>query len=196
MLRPYRDSDNDALYAICLATGDAGKDAAHLYRDPKLPGHVYAGPYAAFAPELCFVLEDEDGVGGYVMGAADTHAFEKRLEAEWWPPLRQRYADPAEVKSRDERMMHLIHHPPRTPRRITEEYPAHLHIDLLPRFQGKGWGKRMIDHWRIAAKALGHATHLAVGESNVRAVKFYHSYGFCEIIRTGPPHDVIFFGIK
>lgn len=197
MLRPYRDSDNDALYAICLATGDSGKDASHLYRDPKLIGHVYAGPYAAFAPELCFVLEDEEGVGGYVMGAPDTYAFEKRLEAEWWPPLRARYPDPTAPQSRDERMMHLIHHPQRTPRRITGEYPAHLHIDLLSRFQCKGWGKRMIDHWRIAARALGvGATHLAVGESNVRAFEFYHAYGFWEILRTGAPHHVIFFGIK
>jgi ribosomal protein S18 acetylase RimI-like enzyme len=192
-IRPYRDADTDALYAICLATGDAGKDASRLYRDPKLIGHVYAGPYAAFAPELCFVLEDEDGAGGYVMGAADTPAFEQRLEGEWWPALRARYPDPPAPQSRDERMMHLIHHPPRTPRRITREYPAHLHIDLLPRLQGKGRGKRMIDRWLgVAARP----THLAVGESNARAVAFYRAYGFREVLRTGPPHDVIFFGIE
>jgi ribosomal protein S18 acetylase RimI-like enzyme len=197
MLRPYRDTDNDALYAICLATGDAGKDASHLYRDPKLMGHVYAGPYAAFAPELCFVLEDDEGVGGYVIGTRDTYGFAKRLESEWWPALRKRYADPVEIGSRDDRMVRLIHRPPRTPRRISESYPAHLHIDLLPRFQGKGWGRRMIDHWLGAVRVLGASgTHLTVGESNARAVHFYRAYGFREILRTGPPYDGIYFGIN
>jgi ribosomal protein S18 acetylase RimI-like enzyme len=191
-IRSYRSEDNDALYAICLATGDSGKDASHLYRDPKLIGHVYAGPYAAFAPELCFVLEDEEGVGGYVIGAPDTHAFAKRLEAQWWPPLRARYADPPMPRSHDERMMHLIHHLVRMPRRIAEPYPAHLHIDLLPRFQGKGWGKRMIDHWLAIAS---RPTHLTVGESNARAVAFYRRHGFHEIERAGPPFEAIVFGI-
>ena len=196
-IRPYRAEDGDAIYAICLATGDVGQDASHLYRDPKLIGHVYAGPYSALAPELCFVLEDETGVGGYVMGALDTHAFENRLEAEWWPALRAQYADPVEIKSRDDRMMHLIHHLPRTPRRITENYPAHLHIDLLPRFHGKGWGRRMIDRWLAVARDKGsRGVHLAVGESNARAARFYKAYGFIEIERSGPPFDVIFFGIS
>jgi GNAT superfamily N-acetyltransferase len=127
------------------------------------------------------------------MGAVDTPAFEKRLEAEWWPPLRARYCDPQTPTTRDERMMHLIHHPPRTPRRIADKYPAHLHIDLLPRVQGKGWGKRMVDHWLHVVR--GRGTHLAVGESNARAVKFYRAYGFAEIERIGAPHNVIFFGI-
>ena len=30
VIRPYRADDLDALYAICLATGDAGADAAEL----------------------------------------------------------------------------------------------------------------------------------------------------------------------
>ena len=60
-IRPYRKSDLSALYAICLATGDAGRDASHLYRDPDLIGHVYAGGYAACAPETTFMVEDYEG---------------------------------------------------------------------------------------------------------------------------------------
>src|SRR5579871_4077003 len=60
-IRGFRADDLDALYGICLATGDAGADAAHLYRDPKLIGHVYAGGYAALSPETVFVVEDGEG---------------------------------------------------------------------------------------------------------------------------------------
>jgi ribosomal protein S18 acetylase RimI-like enzyme len=193
-IRPYRARDLDELYAICLATGDAGQDATDLYRDPKLLGHVYAGPYGVFAPECCFVVEDEKGVGGYVIGTSDTREFEERLEREWWPDLRARYPDPGKTAATpDERMQRLIHRPGRTPPRIAEPYPAHLHIDLLPRLQGRGLGRAMIDRWR---EAVGKPAHLGVGTRNERAVRFYRAYGFGEIERTGAPHDVIVFAIS
>jgi ribosomal protein S18 acetylase RimI-like enzyme len=190
-IRTFRASDVDKLYDICLATGDAGRDAAPVYRDPKLLGHVYAGPYAALAPDAVFVAEDEEGVGGYILGARDTAAFEDLLETRWWPALRARYPVVAAPATPDERMQRLIHHPPRMPRRIVEQYPAHLHIDLLPRLQGRGVGKRLLDTWR---EAIGVPVHLAVGESNARAVRFYRAYGFHEVERFDA-FDVIVFGI-
>jgi hypothetical protein len=59
ILRRYRPEDLDALYDICLKTGDTGEDATGLYRDPEVLGHLYAGPYATLEPELAFVIEDE-----------------------------------------------------------------------------------------------------------------------------------------
>ncbi|HWA92788.1 MAG TPA: GNAT family N-acetyltransferase [Rhizomicrobium sp.] len=192
-IRPYRATDLATIYDICLKTGDAGRDATGLYGDPQLLGHVYAAPYGVLAPECCFVAEDAHGVAGYVIGTADTCDFEARLEREWWPPLRARYADPGKAAtSPDERMQRLIHRPERTPPRIADPFPGHLHIDLLPRLQGQGLGKRMIDHWR---DAIGRPTHLGVGLSNARAVRFYRAYGFREVERYGAPYDVIVFGI-
>lgn len=198
-IRPYRESDLDKLYDICLATGDEGRDGAHLYRDPKIIGHVYAGAYGVLSPETAFVVEDDKGVGGYIIGPADTYAFEKRREAAWWPSLRALYADPAGDPaswSWDERMARHIHHPDRTPRRINEIYPAHLHINLLPRFQGCGIGKRMVDRWLETVSAMGaHGACLGTGESNPRAMRFYRAYGFHEVERFGDAGEEILFGI-
>jgi ribosomal protein S18 acetylase RimI-like enzyme len=191
-IRPYRPSDLDKLYDICLATGDAGGDAAHLFSDPRLLGHVYAGPYGVLAPEAAFVAEDEEGVGGYILGTRDTAAFDEMLETRWWPALRMRYPEPLAIQTPDARMQWLIHRPQRMTRRIVEAYPAHLHIDLLPRLQGGGLGKRMIDIWRAT---VGAPTHLAVGGRNTRAVRFYRAYGFHEIERFDAL-DVIVFGIE
>jgi ribosomal protein S18 acetylase RimI-like enzyme len=143
------------------------------------------------APETAFVVEDEAGVGGYVLGPADTRAFDALLETRWWPSLRARYPDPARPGTPDERMCRLIHHPARMAQRIVERYPAHLHIDLLPRLQGRGIGCRLIDTWR---EAVGVAAHLSVGTRNERAVRFYRAYGFVEVERFDA-HDVIVFGI-
>ena len=115
-IRPYRPSDLDELYRICLLTGDAGQDATALYQDPRLLGHIFAAPYGVLEPALAFVAEDAAGVGGYIVGALDTQAFEERLESDWWPGLRGRYPDPAPglpegQRTPDQQLAHVIHRP-------------------------------------------------------------------------------------
>jgi ribosomal protein S18 acetylase RimI-like enzyme len=183
-LRPYRAGDHDAVYDICLRTGAAGEDATYLLRDPTLQGHLYAGPYLALAPELAFVVEDGDGVAGYILGAADTAAFEDRLEREWWPALRRRYpaywTDGGAVL--DDLLIALMHSPARTRAELVAAYPSHLHIDLLPRLQGQGWGRRLIDTLVERLCATGsHGLHLGVATANTKAQAFYRVIGFTEL---------------
>ena len=182
-IRPVRADDLDALYRIALTTGDGGADAAMLYRDPKLLGHIFSAPYAVLCPETVFVVEDADGAGGYIVGAADTRAFEARLEAAWWPGLRATYPASCDVSGaewpRDQRMIRMIHHPRRTPAEITDAYPSHLHINLLPRLRGRGVGRALMQRWLRALRAIGSTgAHLAVGTANTRAIRFYTDCGF------------------
>src|SRR5262249_48563761 len=147
--RPSRPADIDALYQICLLTGDAGQDATSRYHDPKLLGHCVAAPYGLFEPSLAFVAEDTSGVAGYIVGALDSQAFEKRLESDWWPRLRTRYPEPppglrAQRWTPDQSLAHIIHHPLRTPDELAARYPSHLHINLLPRLQARGYGRQLI----------------------------------------------------
>ncbi|MFF3065301.1 GNAT family N-acetyltransferase [Oerskovia sp. NPDC057915] len=184
-IRPYAPRDLDALYDICLRTGDNGRDATAAYADPRQLGEIYAAPYAAHDPSLVTVLvTDDDRVVGYVIGCRDTVAFEEWLEHEWWPPLRERYPlpDPADT-SPDARLVRQIHDrtpaPPRPWLAEPATHPAHLHIDLLPEAQGTGWGRRMIEHLRGLLEDLGIAgLHLGVGAANHGAIAFYSRLGF------------------
>ena len=204
-LRPYRTADHDAVYDICVRTGAAGEDATHLLRDPALLGHVYAGPYLELAPDLAFVVEDDDGVAGYILGAADTAEFQDRLERDWWPELRRRYPtyrpERASKRARPERpgrrpraetmsgdaafddlLIALMHSPARAPADLVAAYPSHLHIDLLPRLQGQGWGRRLIDTLVERLRATGsHGLHLGVATANTKAQAFYRAVGFTEL---------------
>ena len=201
-IRNYRqEEDLAALYRVCLETGDHGKDATHLYADPDVIGHIYAGQYGTLSPETALVIEDDQGVGGYIIGALDTHEFEKRLERDWWPGLRPKYPDPSgkseKLWSAQERLQYLMHHPSRTPRRISEPFPSHLHIDLLPRLQGRGLGKKMLDAWLSRMRDLGSkGTHLGVSLANARAIRFYEAYGLLELERLPPPFNVVYFGTR
>lgn len=182
-IRPAQPADLDALYRICLLTGDAGEDASDLFEDPRLLGEIFAAPYAVLEPDLAFVTEDEQGVSGFVLGALDTPAFEERLEERWWPALRLRYPDPpAGDWTRQERWMAHIHRPPRTPAELTGPYPSHLHINLLPRTQGQGAGRKLMNTLLAALRARGsRGVHLDVWIKNSRAIGFYRHFGFTEI---------------
>ncbi len=140
-------ADLDRIHEICLRTADAGQDATTLHSDPSLPGHVWAAPYVHHAPEHAFVVVDaDDRAGGYVLGARDSREFEATLERSWWPELRSRY--PLEGQGRteaDQATVALLHEPPVAVDEIVRRYPSHLHIDLLPEFQGRGHGRRLIE---------------------------------------------------
>jgi ribosomal protein S18 acetylase RimI-like enzyme len=187
-IRAFRPADLDDLYSICLATGAGGDDASTLYRDPKLLGHIYAGPYALLSPRSVFVVEDPDGVGGYIVGVSDTRDFESQLEAKWWPGLRRLYHAPSDKPradwNQDQLMSYKIHHPSRTASEIVEPYPSHLHINLLPRLRGRGVGRRLMARWLGAVREMGsRGAHLAVGATNRRAIRFYRACGFRELGR-------------
>ena len=182
-IRKYQPGEERVLYDICLLTGDSGADATELYRDPRLLGEVYAGPYLRFPAALALVGEDADGVAGYVLGVPDTIAFERWCEREWWPDLRDRYPlDTFPDGSPDDRIVHLIHTPPTASPEVVERYPAHLHIDLLPRLQGQGDGRRLLETLLDGLAAMGApGIHLGVSLLNEKAIGFYRRMGFTEV---------------
>lgn len=174
MRRPeFRDVAG--VYRVCDETGPATTN-------PDLLGHVWAGPYVRALPEFARVLADERGIAGYVLGCPDTRAFEQWCETDWWPPLREQYprgtGDPA---TSDAALIEHLHDPPRTPETVLDSFPAHLHIDLLPRAQGHGHGRVLLE-WLFGAlrDAGASGVHLGVSAENTNAIAFYRHLGFAE----------------
>ncbi|MDT0163988.1 GNAT family N-acetyltransferase [Actinotalea sp. AC32] len=178
-VRGARATDVARLYEICLRTGAAGSDATGRH-DPLLLGDVYVGPYLALCPDLAFVLAGADDVAvGYVLGVADTTAFEERCRAEWWPGARERHPVGSATHPGDAELVRLVHEPERTPSAVTAEFPAHLHIDLLPEAQGSGGGRRLVEHLVAELRRRGvPGVHLGVDPENLRARGFYAHLGF------------------
>lgn len=182
-IEPARLHDLPGAYRVCLLTGDAGKDASGILRDPDLLGHVYVGPYIARGIGTQLVLVDEQGVAGYLLSADDTLAYEAWAEAEWWPALRARY-EPLTGDSMDAELIGLIHSPERTPEDLAADYPAHLHIDLLEHTRGLGLGRRLIDRLLDDLRARDvSGVHLGVDAANVNGIGFYEHLGFREVAR-------------
>jgi len=175
--------DLPGAYRTCLLTGDAGRDASSLLRDPDLIGHVYVGPYLALGTGTQLVVVDEAGAAGYLLSADDTPAFEAWAEAAWWPPLRARYPL-LDDGSPDAELIRHIHVPPRTPAELVGPYPAHLHIDLQERARGRGIGRELVERLLSDLRERGVAgVHLGVDDANDGAIGFYEHLGFREVGR-------------
>jgi ribosomal protein S18 acetylase RimI-like enzyme len=190
VIRPARPGDEPGAYHVCLKTGDYGNDGEPFYReDPDALGRIFVGPYLAFEPDLSLVLEDEQGICGYALGAFDSRIFYGCYEAEWRPRLCARFpaptGDPAGW-SRVERVHSWYHDPDYFCPEPYDKYPSHLHIDLLPRVQGRGYGRRMLEQLMDKLQARGSpGAHLGLSERNTRAFGFYQRLGFLELVRIG-----------
>ncbi len=193
-IRPYHHGDEAGTYHVCCKTGDHGRDGEPFYReDPDALGRVFVGPYLAFEPDLSLVLEDDEGVCGYALGTADSRRFYDRYEREWRPALCARFPEPQgdpSTWSRVQQVYHGYHHPDYFCPEPYDLYPAHLHIDLLERAQGQGFGRRMMDQVMTALREGGSpGAHLGVSILNTPAQGFYHRLGFTELTRVGTPTD-------
>jgi GNAT superfamily N-acetyltransferase len=180
-VRPYRDSDLEAIYDICVRTGDNGGDATGKFENPRLLADIFAAPYVYLEPSLAFVLPDAaDRPVGYVLGTANTAGFVRAYREKWLPLMASSYPVPAPgVPVRDDWLLEAFHRPERMLITGVYDFPAHLHIDILPSHQGGGNGRRLIETFMAAAAIAGASgVHVTVAVANARAHGFYRRVGF------------------
>ena len=180
VVRKFQEEDRPGLYHICLATGDSGANAVHLYNQKDMLGEIYVGPYLNFQPELSFTLI-QDGVAGYALAALDTTSFENTLSNQWWPVILEKYSNrsPENFNERENNLFRYIQNPPLRSKEVINQYPSHLHIDLLEKAQGRGIGKAMMLLLLETLREQGSkGVHLGMGAQNDRAFIFYTKLGF------------------
>jgi ribosomal protein S18 acetylase RimI-like enzyme len=180
-IEPYRAEFFNDLYQICLQTGAHGGDATPLYISPHALGDFFAVPYALHAPELTSVVTDAQGVCGYVLGTADSQAFEVFMNTVWLPPLRAKYAITAHTQSSEVWLLLSIAQGYKAPLDFPNfsDFPAHVHIDLLPRAQGQGMGRKLMETFLGQLQSLGvPGVHLGVSKQNTQALAFYRRMHF------------------
>ena len=139
-------------------------------------GDIFAVPYVTLEPEHAHVLDDGTGAAvGYVLGTADTARFAQRYRDEWLPATAGRYPEPRTRPSPPTTVLLLHHHPERMVLPALADYPAHLHIDLLPEWQGQGQGRGLIGAFlaglREAGVAKVHLGMVAVEHGGTRLLR-------------------------
>ena len=146
---------------------------------------IWARPYVALNPEWCYVLDDGNGTAvGYILCAPDTPRFVERYKQDFMSVLRaqvkeddgQSNAQLANLKKEafnPDNMM-ISDYP-----NLVKQYPAHLHIDILPSHQNQKWGTKLIETLlERLEKERVKGTHLGMAFDNDAAGRFYQRIGF------------------
>ncbi|KAK5166870.1 uncharacterized protein LTR77_007599 [Saxophila tyrrhenica] len=158
--------------------------------------YIWCWPYLLLNPESCFVVDGGNGTpAGYVIGVPNTGAFCQRWRDNYVPRVQaeldslasvQQHGNGEKTKSiinRRDDMLNLIRNDPH--KLVLGDIPnesqelGHLHIDILPSHQRRGFGKQLITTFCSAVGKQGcKAVYLGMSATNHGAAKFYEAYGF------------------
>ncbi|KAF2108410.1 acyl-CoA N-acyltransferase [Lophiotrema nucula] len=184
-IRPYNPA---ADFEACLHIFRTTIDPSLAFEPASTIGsYIWCRPYIHLSPHTCYVLDNGSGQAvGYIIGTETTATFSKRWKSEFVPTVELKNVpkpglDRAQVDLQWMReavyngeCSTLLPFP-----ELLEEYPAHLHIDILPAFTGKGWGGKMVGVFEDRMRELGaEGVHLGMVRTNERAKAFYERLGF------------------
>lgn len=149
---------------------------------------LWCRPYYLLSPDWCFVLDDGSGKAvGYILCAPDTPAFVQQWRKDFLPLVASHgilEPEPSErLIDRPVHLRHDIYKPEYILHKdypgMIEQYPAHLHIDVMPTHQNQGWGQQLIAalfQKILAENVIG--VYLGMSADNDGAGRFYERLGF------------------
>ena len=181
-IRPYQSKDKENVRFVHLNSEGPYKSSK---RGINFGLAVYCDYYIEKEPENCFVAVDEnDRAIGYIISTENFDKFYPVFVDEYYTRIKK-----WEFRRRKSALRSVIPH-----EKYKEEYPAHLHIDILPEYQHMGLGTKLMnalcDHLR--QKGI-KGVMFTVWHKNHNAIKFYEKYGF-KLIET--KETTLVYGLK
>ncbi|KAK3292366.1 uncharacterized protein B0H64DRAFT_467177 [Chaetomium fimeti] len=210
-IRPFRPEDTEAAKHICRAT--LPPSLAPLPAAVRMAPYLWTLPFTHLFPQHCLVLDAGDGTPvGYVLGCPDVFALAAEYPRYIAEVLgseggRRDVPVPRQLGVREQwlvgdddgvggqvvnegclaqlayRVEWLVLEGVEGKRGLVEGWRAMLHIDLLEGWQGKGWGRKMIERFVEGVRergegVYGKGVHLGVAGDNRMVVAFYERVGF------------------
>lgn len=168
---------------IAADTAWFGSPVERFMEDRRLFFDLVYASYLRLAPEHIWVAEAEGRVTGFILGVPDTAAHRRRALGSVLPGVLMR------VALGGYRLGPLTRRYIRSGLRsaILEEraqvdlqlYPAHLHINLLAEWRGRGGGRLLMETFLAGMRELGvSGVHLHTTDQNTVACLLYEKLGF------------------
>ncbi|CAJ2504650.1 Uu.00g120440.m01.CDS01 [Anthostomella pinea] len=201
-IRPYKETDFAACANICIATLppslSSSPEAARL-----LP-YLWTHQYTLLPPSTSHVLDDgSDAAVGYCIVCPDVFAFVSAYPRYTTSILARDVAKPAQLATREPwtitstsvmgesivnpvALAQLAYRADRIllegKKALTSRWRATMHIDLLGPWQGKGWGRQLIERFVQSVRESGadydEGEHIGIAGENAKVVRFYENVGF------------------
>ena len=170
MIRQYnQETDQKAVRYVCHASSTTPAHKASL----RLVCLLYADYYLAQDKQHAFVATDEfDKPIGYVLCATDFQKY-----ASIYPTYM------ADAKKENLKDFLLAKKMLKKSAEAAEEYPAHLQINVLPAFQGRGIGRSLVETEIARLRGEGiKGAYVVIKQSNTAALAFFERLGFTKIL--------------
>lgn len=167
-VRKYEEKDLENVRYVCLHS--EGDEPEKTFAQFVL--HTFCDYYIQHEPENCFVLDDDGRAVGYIICAENYNRYKELFDKEYLPL----------TEAQGEEYYNWAATSTILQNKYKADYPAHLHIDLLPEYQRKGWGGKLLNALfeHLRAKDI-KGVMLTAGTGNVNAGSFYKKYGFEQI---------------
>lgn len=161
-IRPYEKKDGLQLQTICICNSDFPKKDHSVLLD------LYCNYYIEQEPEHCLVLTDEEDLpAGYLYWAADFVKYEERYRKKYL----HRIPEGRYLIDKQEEMKAVL--------QLSKEFPAHMHMDVLPEYQGHGFGRQLLSKAREQLLQEGVCGLMLIASAeNTGACSFYERCGF------------------
>ncbi len=176
-VRPAGEGDLEAIARLSHETLLLGREGSRVFPSEALWGELFVAPYLRRG--CCSLVAEEEGeVVGYILGACATWPLvldlALRLPLLLLRLLLGRYGP---ILPHLRYLLRLLLYPgPKAPR---GRYPAHLHIAVDPKTQGKGLGKALLSAFLDCLHAKGiKGVQLSTTRANQAARRLYRSLGF------------------
>ncbi len=165
---PFEDRYKQDVRSICLAT--AGPNA-YEEKSTRFLLSTFCDYYLEHEAEHCLVAVDTDSdtAIGYVLCSPDGDKFRRIFRREYFPRVKG-----CGFFNVLETFGSMV-----LPPLFKKSYPAHMHIDILPDYQGNGLGTKMTQTLLSNLKQNGvSGIMLTVDTVNAGARRFYKRLGF------------------
>ncbi len=170
---PYTEKYRDDLRFVCLnSDGPCPFGDEFLY----FILTTYCDYFIEKEARNCFVAVDEnDRAVGYVICAENYDRYKECFDREYVPRLGE-----------NEELRQMALRSADLQGKYKADYPAHLHIDLLPEYQRMGIGHRLVDTLCAHLKSKNICgVMLTAGVDNKAGRGFYEKYGFTLLEENG-----------
>jgi len=186
-IRRYIPADRESVRRISCETADLGRPIESIFRDRRVLADLLTSYYTDCTGESCWVAVAGGRVIGYLTGCLNTRHFFWVMATRIAPLILLESLIRGSFFSRQGR--HLLSLGIKSlfmggfSRRIPlNEYPAHLHIDIMPAFRRRQIGRQLIEKFFDQCRASGiPGVHLATRDDNKGGRDFFKTMGFKQL---------------
>ncbi|KAF7993713.1 hypothetical protein HCN44_010308 [Aphidius gifuensis] len=176
-IRPYLPTDEEAVYVVCnRITGVTGSQAV---------ADRLVGGYLTLSPEFCMIVEDDEGIVGYVTAALNIKLFNQKMLISWIPELQSKY--PLEDITNDlpasiqEAIRYFHSFVPDVSEQLCRQNPSSIMCSILPTVTDQSVAKRLTTCILAALRANGSfGVHTTMSPMDKESHEFYGKLGFID----------------